>query len=249
VGAAIAQAGYQPNDSGLTEVGYSSLLFPMITPHNRLPRRRLLQMFAAAGAAGAAGGFSAGSFAALAPGSAPASVGYGTDPDLMALHPRGEFWPLILTESQRAATTALCDVILPADELGPAASKVGVPEFIDEWISAPYEAQQADRPLLLEGIAWLDTESAKRFGKPFAELDTAGQSAIADDICDSKTAKPEFRQAARFFDKFRNIAAGGYYCTQDGWKAIGFVGNIATATFDGPPIEVLKLLDLEQTVV
>lgn len=221
----------------------------MTTPSPRLPRRRLLQMFAAASAAGASGGFSASAFAALAPGSAPASVGYGTDPDLMALHKRGEFWPLTLTESQRATTTDLCDVILPQDDLGPAASAVGVPDFIDEWVSAPYEAQQADRSLLLEGIAWLDTESAKRFGKPFAELDPAGQAAIADDICDSETAGPEFQKAARFFAKFRNIAAGGYFCTQDGWKAIGFVGNMATATFDGPPAEVLKLLDLEQTVV
>jgi len=220
-----------------------------IPDRSRIPRRRLLQMFAAASAAGAAGGFTATGFAALAPGSAPASVGYGTDPDLMSLHVRGEFWPLTLTEAERRITTVLCDLILPADDLGPAASTVGVPDFIDEWVSAPYDAQQGDRPLIVEGLAWLDAEAAKRFGKPFAELDEAGQSAIADDICDTDTAGPDFKRASRFFAKFRNIAAGGYYCTQDGWKAIGFVGNIATATFDGPPAEVLKLLDLEQTVV
>jgi hypothetical protein len=174
--------------------------------------------------------------------------GYGTDPTLTKLYKPGDVWPLTLNAEQLRTVTALCDLILPADDLGPAASAVGVPEFMDEWISAPYPQQQEDNPVLLEGIAWLNTEASKRFSKSFAALDALQQATIADDICHITLAKPEFRQAAQFFERFRSRAAAGYYSTQEGWKAIGFVGNITSATFDGPPAEVLKLLDVEQTV-
>lgn len=215
-------------------------------PHQRLSRRQVIQMFAAASAATGAAGLPSFSFGAE--GDAVAATGYGTDPVLAKIYTPGEVWPLILTEPQRRTVTALCDVILPADDLGPAASAVGVPEFLDEWVSAPYPDQVADRPVILQGLEWLEKESMKRFNKSFADLDETQQHTICDDICDPDKATPEFKAAARFFLKFRGLAAGGYYCTQEGWKAIGFVGNLTSATFDGPPPAVLKLLEVEQTV-
>lgn len=212
------------------------------SPH-RLPRRQILQMFATATAA-TAGGLDPRLFGAVA----PAATGYGTDPLLTKVYARGDVWPLTFSEGERKAATALCDLILPADDFGPAASTVGVPEFIDEWVSAPYPTQQDDRPGIIEGLAWIDAEATKRFGKPFAQLDEASQSAIADDICDPDKATPDFRKAARFFEKFKTLASGGYYSTQPGWAAIGFVGNLPTVTFEGPPPEVLRQLDVEQTV-
>ncbi|MCB1204122.1 MAG: gluconate 2-dehydrogenase subunit 3 family protein [Verrucomicrobiae bacterium] len=210
----------------------------------RLPRRKVLQMFAAATAA-AGGSLDSRLFGA----ETVAANGYGTDPVLTKVYAPGDIWPLTLSEGERKAAAALCDLIIPEDDLGPAASAVGVPEFIDEWVSAPYPAQQRDRPAILEGLAWIDAEATKRFGKSFAGLDAAGKVAIADDICDPDKATPEFSKAARFFEKFKTLAAGGYYSTQPGWKAIGFVGNLPTVTFDGPPPEVLRMLEVEQTVV
>jgi hypothetical protein len=174
--------------------------------------------------------------------------GYGTDPVLAKLYKPGDVWPLTLDAEQRRTVSTLCDLIIPADDLGPAASAVGVPEFIDEWVSAPYPQQQIDNPIILQGIAWLKTEANLRFKKNFADLYASQMAAIADDICDHDNAKPEFKKAALFFKKFRNLASAGYYSTQEGWKAIGFVGNITSATFEGPPPEVLKQLDVEQTV-
>jgi hypothetical protein len=206
-------------------------------------------MFAAASAATGAAGLDP--FLPSSYGAPPQPItaaGYGTDPVLAKVYSRGEVWPLTLTDTENAAVKSICDVILPADEFGPAASAVGVPEFIDEWVSAPYPDQQKDRPVIIEGLAWIDEESKKRFSKPFHELDENSQFALCDDICDPDKAAPEFKKAARFFEKLKTLASGGYYSTQEGWKAIGFVGNLATATFDGPPPEVLKQLDVEQTV-
>jgi len=166
---------------------------------------------------------------------------YGTDPDLI----KGEVtWPRTMTPGQLKTTTALCDVIIPADEKSPAASTVGVPGFIDEWISAPYPTQQNDRKVVLDGLTWIDTEAQKRFKKNLADLDEAQQHAICDDVCFLPKAKPEFKQAAAFFALMRNLTAGAFYTTPEGWNDIGYIGNVPRASFPGPPPEVLKHLGL-----
>jgi hypothetical protein len=172
------------------------------------------------------------------------ATGYGTDPDLLKAYKPGDVWPLTLSESELATAAALCDVIIPADAKGPSASSVQVHLFVDEWISAPYEGHPADRKLVVEGLAWLDTEAQKRFGNRFVNLIVSQKNAICDDICYVPKAKPEFASAAQFFKKFRDLTAGGYYTTPEGMRDIGYVGNIPIATFDGPPPEVLRKLGL-----
>jgi hypothetical protein len=171
---------------------------------------------------------------------APHQSGYGTDPDLMKEWKPGGPWPLTLGDSARLTTAALCDLIIPADAGAPAASAVGVVDFIDEWISAPYPQQRGDREVILPGLLWIEAESQKRFGKAFPALIESQKSAIADDICSPAKAKPQFTSAAKFFSKFRDLTAGGFYTTPVGMKDIGYTGNVALERFDGPPLEALK---------
>lgn len=175
---------------------------------------------------------------------APSGKGYGTDPDLLKEYKPGDVWPLTFTEAQRATAIALCDVIIPADSNGPSASTLHVHEFVDEWISAPYPDQQRDRPIVLDGLAWFEAEAQKRFQTAFPNLVHKQQTLICDDICFVPNAKPEFRKAALFFRKFRDLTAGGYFTTPEGMKAIGYVGNMPLDKFEGPPPEVLKKLGL-----
>ena len=171
--------------------------------------------------------------------------GYGDDPDLLKDYEPGDLWPLTFTPEQRRAATALCDVILPADATSPSASAVGVPDFIDEWISAPYPAHKTDRAKLTAGLAWIDAEAKKRFGSDFASLIYRQQTAICDDICHEPSATDEFKTAARFFSRFRNLTTGGFYTTSEGMKDLKFMGNTPSATFDGPSDEILRRLGIE----
>ena len=165
--------------------------------------------------------------------------GIGTDPNLL----KKEIpWPRVLTDAEKRTVTALADVIIPADEHGPAASAVGVPDFIDEWVSAPYEQQERDLKVIRGGLAWIDGESQKRFGKRFADAVPEQQAAILDDIV--KEGTDARKQAHSFFTLFRDRVAGGYYSTPEGWKAIGYVGNVPMVEFPGPPPEVMKHLGL-----
>jgi hypothetical protein len=170
----------------------------------------------------------------------PATVaGYGKDPNLLKAYAAGDLWPLALTDAQKRTTRVLCDLIIPADETSPAASAVAVPEFIDEWISAPYPDCRHDRETIAPGFAWLDVEAKRRFGSDFAALNPEQARRICDDICNGPT-QPQFAEGAVFFSRFRELTAVGYYTTPIGMKVLGYTGNEPLAKFDGPPPEVLK---------
>ncbi|TLY81270.1 MAG: gluconate 2-dehydrogenase subunit 3 family protein [Gammaproteobacteria bacterium] len=175
-----------------------------------------------------------------------AATGYGADPDLTKVYHPGDIWPLTLTRAQRRTATALCDVIIPADSTSPSASAVGVVDFLDEWVSAPYPRQQQDRPIVLEGLAWLDAEATRRFSKVFADLNETEQHAVCDDICYEPKVKPAFVRAAQFFTRYRDLTAGGFYSTPAGRNDLKYIGNVPLAKFDGPPLELLQKLGLSQ---
>jgi hypothetical protein len=170
--------------------------------------------------------------------------GYGTDPDLIAVHRPGELWPLTLTVEQRRLAGLLADIIIPADDHSPSASSVGVVEFIDEWISAPYPAHRSDCTTVLEGFAWLDAEAVRRFNAGFADLDGEKRHLICEDICDPARADISRRDAARFFALYRDLTAGGFYSTPAGRKDLGYIGNVPLTRFDGPPADLLESLGL-----
>jgi hypothetical protein len=174
----------------------------------------------------------------------PAGGGYGTDPDLSASFRPGEPWPLTLTSAQRRLAALLSDLIIPADEVSPSASAVGVVDFIDEWVSAPYSDFQRDRGVVLGGFLWLDEESRRRFGSDFSTLEPAAQRAICDDICDERRAGKAMRDGAHFFALYRDLTAGGFYSSPAGRKDLGYIGNVPLKRFDGAPAAVLAKLGL-----
>ena len=171
--------------------------------------------------------------------------GYGTDPNLTAKYRPGELWPLTFTAAQRRLAGILADIIIPADDHSPSASAVGVVEFIDEWVSAPYPDQQRDRNIVLDGFAWLDAEAARRFGKGFADLDAMQHHGICDDICDASRATAERHTAAHFFALYRDLTGGGFYSSPAGRKDLNYIGNVPLASFEGPPRALLKALGLD----
>jgi Gluconate 2-dehydrogenase subunit 3 len=165
--------------------------------------------------------------------------GIGTDPNLL----KKEIpWPRVLTEQEKGVATALADLMIPADEHGPAASAVGVVDFLDEWVSAPYEQQQGDLAVIRDGLARMEDEAQRRFHKAFIEAAPDQRATLLDEI--SQSGIGPLKKAHSFFTLFRDRVAGGYYSTPEGWKAIGYVGNIPIAEFLGPPPEVLKHLGL-----
>lgn len=152
-------------------------------------------------------------------------------------------WPMLLSLRELTTLRALCDMIIPADEKSPSASSVGAPGFINEWASRP--GGEASLVRVRGGLAWLDRESQARFGKRFHLATNAQRTQICDDICYLPKAKPEFRFAAQFFDTIRDQTATAFYTTPQGWKDIGYIGNVAMPTFEGPNAAIRKQIGLE----
>lgn len=165
-------------------------------------------------------------------------ITYGGDPDRMKpVVP----WARTMTEAQLETTSALADLILPEDERSPAASSVGVPDFIDEWVSAPYAQQQEDREIVLAGLEWLERQSHERFNQDFAAADGRQRLELVDNIATGSS--PELAAQSQFFRRFRWLTVGAFYTTAEGIADIGYIGNTPIAgEYPGPSDEAMAHL-------
>jgi hypothetical protein len=156
--------------------------------------------------------------------------GYGTDPKLTK--PEKAPWSRIMIPAQLQTAAILADYILPASGAAPSASSLGVPDFIDEWVSAPYPDQVKDRPVIMAGLNALSVH------------------VLNTDAATRKTAMAALPAAAdpatqAFWKKFRGLTIGAYYTTEAGFKDIGYIGNVARASDPGPSAEVKAALERE----
>jgi hypothetical protein len=164
----------------------------------------------------------------------PKAVGYGLDPDLnKPVVP----WPLIMQPRQLHQTAVLADIILPGT---PAPSTLGVADFVNEWVSAPYPDQLQDRAVVFEGLRWLDAESVRSGRAAFLECDPQVRQGIVDDIA-RKGSLPAER--AVFFQRMRFLVVSAYYTTPEGFRDIGYTGNVPLAEYPPLTSEERTILD------
>lgn len=202
-----------------------------------LPLARLSSPAMAAGQ-GTAPPFAVADWPAALPPPPPAK-GYGRDPDLMT---PAVPWPLTLSKAQRATVDLLGDLILPADERSPGAGTLGVGAFIDEWISAPYPVQQADRAQVIGGLIWLDAQSRALHGRAFAAITPPQRAGLLDALT---VAAPVARMAApvAFMDTLRQLFVLGFYSLPEGKADMGYIGDQPTpGDYPGPTAEALAHL-------
>lgn len=188
----------------------------------RLDRRAAMAWVGAVGAALAVGG------GVVVAGCSPHTTeakGYGTDPNLV--NPAKAPWPRLLSKDELQAAAVLADFILPASGAAPAASALGIPDFIDEWVSAPYPDQLKDRPVIRDGLKALSRQ-----------VRDPGQRAAALQALRT-SADPKVHA---FFKRFRALTIGAYYTTEAGFKDIGYIGNVARTADEGPSPEVKAAL-------
>lgn len=200
-------------------------------------RVTLKWLFAAMAASGAPlHGAYAAPPAAWPEGAAPpvTGPGYGTDPPLLEpVLP----WPKTLSAEQLRTAAAVADTILPAEGRWPAPSAVGVHDFIDEWVSAPYPEQVRDRAVVLNGLAWLDGEARARHGSSYAKLGEGERAAILLDAA-------KMPKGGAFVERMKFLTTGAYYTSETGVEELGYIGNVALeGDYPGPTPEALAHLD------
>lgn len=141
---------------------------------------------------------------------------------------------VFFTDEERKKLDVLVDIIMPKDDESPAATELGVVDFMEFMM----KDQPGNQTRMRGGLMWLDFEADEKFGKPFNELSESEVITIVDEVAWPDKAKPEYEGAVRWFNMLRNLTCSGYFSTEAGWKYMGYVGNTPNA-WDGIPQEVM----------
>lgn len=149
--------------------------------------------------------------------------------------------PKFFNPQEWKTVVVLSDDLFPKDEMGGSATEAKVPEFMDYMLDS---GNDANRTSMRGGLTWLDQESRKRFGKSYADCAQADRNKILDDISYPAKATEEFRANATWFNSVRNLAAGGYFSSRVGYKAIGYSGGVMVPQWKGSSPEIMKKLGL-----
>ena len=165
---------------------------------------------------------------------------YGGDPTIMTPEIT---WELTMTPRQLQLAAALSDVVLPAQPGLASGSAVGIPRFLDEWVSSPYERTQQGRADCFLLYEWLERESRARSGAPFVESALADQQLLLDRIAWRDRVESGLEMEAEAFDTFRSLAVSAYFASQEATDWIGYVGNTpGSGDYPGPTEEALEHL-------
>jgi len=146
--------------------------------------------------------------------------------------------PKFFTAAEYRTVRVLGDMIIPKDERSGSASDAGVPEFMDFTMTDRPNSQKWMR----DGLAWLDAESTKRNGKPFADASQSQREAILNDIAWPDKAPSGMANGVSFFNRFRDLTASGFWSSEIGVKDLRYMGNVFATNWNGCPPEALKKL-------
>lgn len=142
------------------------------------------------------------------------------------------------TAHEHDTVTLLADTLIPKDDRSGSASDAGVPEFMDYILVEYPDGQTAIRG----GLAWLDAECEKRFGKDFVSSSDAQRKQVLDDIAWPKKARPEMSQGVAFFNRFRDFTASAFFSSKMGTEDLHYIGNTPQPAWNGcPPAALAKL--------
>jgi len=131
------------------------------------------------------------------------------------------------TDHEFQTLRALCDLIIPADEVSPAASTAGAAEYIE--LLASNNARIAQ--IFHGGLAWLNSHTQ---GKSFATAPPAEQTQLLDRICNRRAAAPADIPGADFFDWARRMTIDAFYTHPAGYKDVDYRGGVGMTEFSVP---------------
>lgn len=137
---------------------------------------------------------------------------------------------VFLTPHEFATLKILCDLILPADDVSPAASATGTPEYIDLLCRGNVRIAR----IYHGGLAWLDATCTRLHSVPFREADAQQQAAILDKLAFREKTPPGWKAGAEFFEWARKMTLDGYYTSQAGYKDVGYQGGKGMTTYQVP---------------
>jgi hypothetical protein len=219
-------------------------------PSPIVTRRAALKVLGAVPIAGALGSELAWGQQATGAQSAPRQTHEGPNqPEHgQATPPRSTAKRAFFTAAEWRTVGILSDDIIPRDARSPSATEAGVPAYIDFHLSVP-ETSEETRNAVRGGLAWLDTQSRRRFGVAYASAKTAPRHQILDDIAWPEKAAPGFSHGVAFFSRFRDMVGAGFFSSPQGWRDLQYQGNVFNPDWRGCPDAAMRKLGVSQALM
>ena len=149
--------------------------------------------------------------------------------------------PKFFTPHEWRTVRVLADMIIPKDERSGSATDAKAPEFMD-FMLAEKDSSESSRISMHGGLAWLDTEVRRRYGKDFLGASDVQRRAVLDDIAYPKKAKPEHAAGVSWFNRFRSNVGAAFFSSAMGWQDLRYIGNVFNPNWNGcPPAATKKL--------
>lgn len=163
----------------------------------------------------------------------------------MSLDPRPSTLDLkFFTPEEYETVCVLVDLVIPGDERSGSATDAGVPEFMDFMMADQDTAPEA-RAAMRRGLAWMDGECRRRFGRKFVECAGKERTALLDDVAWPERAPADMSQGVAFFNGFRDLTASGFWSSEMGVKDLQYQGNAFVPEWKGCPDAALRKVGVQ----
>jgi gluconate 2-dehydrogenase gamma chain len=169
-------------------------------------------------------------------------------------HPAvSDYQPQFFTLAEWAFVNAACARLIPADEHGPGAVELGVPQYIDRQLGTPwadgaiwymqgpfveaapefgYQSQLTPKQQYRLGIKAIDALCQQHLNQPFAGLAQAQQDEVLKQIEKGSLTSAELHLSTFFSGFLLKNVLEGYFCDpmyggnrdMAAWKMIGYPG-------------------------
>jgi gluconate 2-dehydrogenase gamma chain len=154
------------------------------------------------------------------------------------------YTPRFFNDHEWRTVRVLVDYIIPADDRSGSATDARSPEFMDLMLSDELTSESS-REAVRAGMAWLDAESSRRNGAPFADASDDQRRAILDDIAWPRRAKEGMEEGVEFFTRMRDMTASAFFSSEMGWKDLQYMGHTFVPVWNGCPTEALEKLGVD----
>lgn len=109
-----------------------------------------------------------------------------------------------------------------------------------DYMMADQDTSPEARIAMRGGLAWIDAESERRFGKRFVDCVGQQRTELLDQIAWPARALPEMSHGVTFFSSFRDLTASGFWSSEMGVKDLRYRGNTFVPQWTGCPDAALR---------
>jgi len=147
--------------------------------------------------------------------------------------PTAKYVPQFFKPEQFATVKLLAEMILPTDD-DPGAKEAKVGDYIDFVVFSAREFEPSMQREWIEGLAFLDRESQKQFGKPFRSSSESDRVKLLTEMSLPEIDSTAHHEGYSFFRLVKDMTIEGFYTSKVGLiDVLNYQGMNYMADFPG----------------